>query len=277
MSTATAPVLERIRAKGSVLSSAAERVAATVRDDPAAVVGMTVADLAARSGTSVGTVIRFCQDIGFKGFQDLKLQLAGDISAQRPHPEADVGMPAGVLLETAEALRQAAPAIDAATFDRVVGLLDRANRVMVAGVGTSGPVAADAAYRLQLAGVCTAFTPDAHAQHVAAALLRPGDVCLTVSHTGQTQETLMTTAAARDAGARTVGLCSFARAPLAQHCDEVLVAGSAETSYRLEALTSRFVHLAVVDALYVALSEASPRRAEAAQSTVLAAVARHRL
>jgi len=272
-----APVLERLRARGSGLSATNERIAQVVRDDPSGVVGMTVSDLASASRTSVGSVVRFCQELGFKGFQELKLRLAGDVSTRGPKLEHSVGMPGRVLLETAAALNEAVSALDSAAFARAEGILAEARQVLVAGIGTSAPVAADAAYRLQLAGLATIHHADAHAQDVAAALLQPGDACLTVSHTGQTQETLAITATAREAGAHTIGLCSFAHSPLTQQCDEVLVAGSAETGYRLEAMTSRFVHLAVVDALYVALSERDPQRAETAQQRSLAAVARHRL
>lgn len=274
---ATTPVLERLRARGSALSATNSRIATVVRDNPASVVGMTVTDLAGASSTSVGSVVRFCQDLGFRGFQELKLQLAGDVSARPPKPDASIGIPGSVLLETADALRNAVSALDSITFSRVVALLGDANRVLVAGIGTSAMIAGDAAYRLQLAGLATIQHPDPHAQDVSAALLGPDDVCLTISHTGQTQETLAITATAHETGATTIGLCSFAHSPLAQHCDVVLVAGSEETDYRLEAMTSRFVHLAIIDALYVALSELNPTRATSAQQRSLAAVARHRL
>ena len=100
--------------------------------------------------------------------------------------------------------------------------------MLVAGVGTSQSVAADAAYRLQMGVLVTVHNPEVHSQHVAAA---------------------------------TICLMSFARTPLTERCAVVLVAGSAETQYRLEAMTSRFVNHAVVDALYAALAQRSPERA----------------
>lgn len=272
-----APVAERIRALGTQRSGAGERISVVIQDRPSTVVGMTVTDLASVSQTSVGSVVRFCQELGFRGFQDLKIQLAGDLSATR-QPGTDSGpLPRRILNETATAIADAAAAIDLVMFNRAVEFLDSAGRVLVAGVGTSQPIAADAAYRLQLAGVSAVTMADGHGQHVAAALLTPSDVCLTVSHTGQTRETLMATEAARSAGARTIGLSSFARSPLSQVCDVMLVAGSTETGYRVEAMTSRFVHLAVIDALFVALAERNPARAERAHNTALEAVAAHRL
>ncbi len=271
------PVPERIRARAAVFSGASERIANVVRARPAQVLGMTVTDLATESGTSLGSVVRFSQELGFRGFQELKLQLAADVSSDAPSADSTTSLPAGVLLETAEALREAAFALDATAFEHAVDLLDTADRVLVAGVGTSQPVAADAAYRLQMAGLATVHNPEVHSQHVTAALMGPRQVCLAVSHSGTTQETLTVTEAAREAGAATICLTSFARTPLAERCDVVLVAGSAETRYRLEAMTSRFVHQAVVDALYAALAQRSPERAAKAQASTLRAVSRHRL
>lgn len=278
MSGTSTPVVERIRAQGSGLSVTGERISAVVRADPATVIGMTVSDLANESETSVGSVIRFCQELGFRGFQDLKIQLAGDVSvSSRTGHNDDARLPIRVLSETADALRQAASAVDEDIFTKAVELLGSARRVLVAGIGTSSPVAADAAYRLTLAGISATSITDAHGQHVAAALLTTDDVCLTISHTGQTQETLAVARAARQAGARTIGLSSFTRSPLAQLCDVMLIAGSAETTYRLEAMTSRFVHLAMIDALYVAVTRQHPDRADRAQAIALATLADHRL
>lgn len=271
-------VLERVRASGGGLSAAGQRIAEVVRADPTAVIGMSVSDLAGESGTSVGSVVRFCQELGLRGFQELKLRLAGEVSAAAGGVEQDSqALPARVLLETAASLHQAATAIDQTAFERATDLLAGARRVLVAGVGTSAPVAGDAAYRLTLAGVATTWVSDVHGQHVCAAMLTPGDVCLTISHTGQTQESLAITASAREAGAATIGLSSFSRSPLAQVCDVHLVAGSAETGFRVEAMTSRFVHLAVVDALYVSLAERHPERSARAQAAALEVLASHRL
>ena len=121
-------------------------------------------------------------------------------------------------------------------------------------VGTSAPLAQDAAYRLATLGISASFIPDVHHQHVSARMLHPDDVFFAVSHTGSTIETLAAARAARDSGATTIALTSFSTSPLTECVQYALVAGSAETSYRVEAMASRIVHLAVLDALYVTLS-----------------------
>jgi RpiR family carbohydrate utilization transcriptional regulator len=106
---------------------------------------------------------------------------------------------------------------------------------LFAGVGTSAPLTQDAAYRLAAIGIAAEAYSDVHVQHLHARLLREGDVCVAVSHTGSTRETLEVVGAARAAGALAVAITSFARSPLTELVEHVIVAGTCEVSFRLEA------------------------------------------
>jgi DNA-binding MurR/RpiR family transcriptional regulator len=116
-------------------------------------------------------------------------------------------------------------------------------------------------------GLDAVAPPDVHVQHVTARLLAPGDVCVTVSHTGATSESLAATAAAAEAGATTVAITSFARSPLTELADHSIIAGSAETQYRVEAMTSRLLHIAVLDAIFVLVARGVTGRSNALDLT----------
>ncbi|GAA4956934.1 MurR/RpiR family transcriptional regulator [Yinghuangia aomiensis] len=275
---ADAPPLRELARRTSGLSPAEQRVARAVADAPAEVVQMSVSDLATASHTSVGTVTRFCQKLGLRGFHDLKLALARETApthrrlADDVAPGDDAGQIARkVLSGSARALDDAAHAVDPAAVAAAADALLEARRILFAAVGTSAPLAADAAYRLTTLGLDAVFPGDTHLQHVTARTLRPGDVCFAVSHTGATRETIAALRTARTAGATTAVLTSFAGAPIADTADLVLVAGSSETTYRVEAMSSRLVHLALLDALYVtvALRHGPARDALAATEDLL--------
>ncbi|MEV6293849.1 SIS domain-containing protein [Streptomyces sp. NPDC051896] len=95
---------------------------------------------------------------------------------------------------------------------------------------------------------------EGHVQHVHARLLRRDAVCLAISRTGQTSGTLHATQAARAGGAGTIAVTSFFRSPLTEPADVSLVAGSCETSFRIEAVAGRIAHLAVLDALHTGVT-----------------------
>lgn len=268
-------ILERIRSRSAGLTLAEQRVARTVLADPSAVIHLSVTELAQASGTSPATVVRFCQSNDLRGYQELKLALAREtVPAERQlldEVRADDG-PAEILIKVltgaANALIDAARAVDGEELALVADMIAGAARVLFVAVGTSAPLASDVAYRLKTIGVDARYATDVHEQHVSARMLQPGDVCIAISHTGSTTETLsaMRTAAAN--GTATAAITSFARSPLTEVVDRVVVAGSRETAYRIEAMTSRIVHLSVLDALFALVVQRRP-----SSSTALAATA----
>lgn len=277
----TGSVRERIRGLTPSLSPTGRRIAEVVMRDPGRVVELTVTDLAVESGTSLASVVRFCQDLDLRGFGDLKLRLAAEsvrpADANAEPVDGPRGILASVLRSSADALTAAASTVDPDAFTAVVDTLAQAQHVLVVGVGTSAPLAQDCAYRFRSIGLLAEAPPDIHVQHVSAALLRPEAACLAISHTGQTRETLAAITSARDAGAATIGITSFHRSPLTEVCDHSLVAGSHETRHHVEARASRLVHSAVLDAIHAAITQNHPDLADAAARHAAHIVAEHRL
>lgn len=258
------PVRERIRAALTSFSPAERRVADTILKDPLAVIHLSVSELAAIADASPATVVRLCASVGLRGYQDLKITLAsesipddrrvlGDIESG----DSDLDITHKVMEATAHAVSQASQTIDGSVITQIVDRLLGARRVVFGAVGTSAPLALDTAYRLVTLGIDASFAPDVHTQHVTARMLTGDDVFFAISHTGSTFETLATARAAKASGATTIALTSFSRSPLTEISDLSIVAGSAETNYRVEAMASRIVHLSVLDALFVSLSRRS--------------------
>ncbi|GAA1249199.1 MurR/RpiR family transcriptional regulator [Prauserella halophila] len=274
------PISARIRALRPSLSPTAARIGDAVLAAPAEIVSLTVTDLADRTGTSVGSVVRFCQDIDLKGFHDLKLRLAAESATPataRPHTDsAPANTIETVLRSAVTGLEQLPATLEHATLLRIARELRRAARVLVAGVGSSAPIAMDAGHRLRTLGVHTEVLTDPHQQHLAARMLGTDCCCLAISHTGQTQETLTALRAARDAGALTIGLTSYHRSPFTELCNQAIVAGATEL-HGLEATASRLVHLAVIDVLVALVTDLDPAAAAQAEQLYTDAVAAHRV
>jgi len=281
---ATGGVVPRIRALVPSLNPSDARVARVLVGDPRRVVHLSVGDVAAEAGTSASTVVRCCQRLGFKGFQHVKIALAQELGAAGgPSAEGGAGadLSAGgvlrrVLTSSARALTDSLSTVGEEEFERAVSALSEARKALFVGVGTSAPLAQDAAYRFKTVGVEAEAPPDVHTQHVAAKLLAEGDVCFAVSHTGATRETVTNVRDAKAAGATTVVLTSFSRSPITEHADVALVAGGPEESFRMEAMTSRVAHLSVLDALFVAVAERDAERANRALDAYADMLSEHR-
>lgn len=280
----TRQVLARVRAHLPSLQAADVRVARVLLEQPNVVIYKSAAELAEMGSTSSATVVRCAQKLGFKGFHDLKIALAQELAVipstvapKEVQSDPRIAMLTQVTAAGAESVRAAATLVDPDAFEATVAALDRARRVLFIGVGTSAPLCQDASYRFTAIGVQADAPADVHVQHVRARLLGPEDVCVTVSHTGSTRETLEATRAAAGAGAITVAITSFAKSALTQMVDYPIVAGTREVAFQLEAMASRLAHLALLDCLLVAVAARDERRTETALTLYAGVLGEHRL
>ncbi|MDE0614159.1 MAG: MurR/RpiR family transcriptional regulator [Acidimicrobiia bacterium] len=256
-------------------------VAEEILADPAEVVRISVSDLAQRTGTSMSTIVRLCQELGLRGFQDLKLRLVAEETATGFDGPVDTddreSVLSKVLSSTVDAISHTQHTLDTTSFNQVAELVFNARTIIFVGAGASAAVAFDAAFRFRTLGHRAEFHFDSHMQLTAARFLRPGDIVVAISHSGSTRETLTALEAASSGGAHTVAVTTFARSPLAELADHVLLAGGTESEFRIAAVSSRLAHLAVVDALFVAVARLRPERARAAQELWSDMIAEHRL
>ncbi|MFC9290773.1 MurR/RpiR family transcriptional regulator, partial [Streptomyces sp. NPDC057052] len=73
----------RVRALAPSMTRSVQRVAETLAGDPAGCAALTVTRLAERTGTSEATVVRTARLLGYPGYRDLRLALAGLAAQQR--------------------------------------------------------------------------------------------------------------------------------------------------------------------------------------------------
>ena len=69
----------RIQGAYASLRAAEQRVADFILKHPEELIYLTVTELAERTQTSESTVVRLCQKIGYKGYQEFKIMLARDL------------------------------------------------------------------------------------------------------------------------------------------------------------------------------------------------------
>ncbi|WP_405359394.1 MurR/RpiR family transcriptional regulator [Kitasatospora sp. NBC_00085] len=255
-----------IRAHLGELRGTEARVAQVVLDRGADLVRLSVSDVAELAGTASSSVVRACQRLGFRGYQELKIAAVRQAPAPTPSPDDRRDPAARALADTVRAAREAldgmATTLGADDLRAAAEALDAARHVLLVGAGLSGAVALDAAYRLRALGLLVDAPADPLTAQLAAAQLPPTAVCLVVSHTGATQTVVDTARCAREAGAAVIALTSYARSPLTELATHTLVAGGQDLVFGLETTASRIAHLTAVDALTLTLLA---RRGEAAE------------
>ena len=248
------------------LTATEKKLADTVLRCPEEVVNMTVQELAQCSGTVPSAVIRFCKSIGAKGFTDLKIRLSAQIGAGKALPAAENGsfrhIFHNVFRSGSRTLEDTFRMLDFEEVDGICQLLKNANRIVFFGVGTSSVIAIDAQYRLAQLGKATAACTDSLFMNVTAANLEPRDVAVGISHSGNTKATVDALRRAKNAGAATVAITSFAHSHLARECEKRLIVFSDEKNYPVEAVSARMAHMCIIDALMLCLASLDPAAME---------------
>lgn len=269
----TKTVLASIRAMIGSLPPGDRKVASTVLDDPEAVIHMTVAELAAKAGTAESTAVRCCHKLGYRGFQDLKIHLARELSAHSPEIHADLDSaehPHDVLRTVlsfdSQVLDDVVATLEPEAFNAAVTALESASRVVLVGYGSSYYVCLEAEERLSSIGIDARAPRSPNMKLMQSFQLTERDVLVCVSHTGATKDVIRYADVARSARGTTVVITSYGRSRLARSADVLLLAGGRELDFRFDALSGRIAHLAVLDALYMALAQRLGTRAERALS-----------
>jgi DNA-binding MurR/RpiR family transcriptional regulator len=222
---------------------------------------LTVPELAERTNTSESTVVRLCQKIGYKGYQEFKIVLARDLV----EPTADIyaEVESGDDLTTiknkvfqanAQALRDTIEVLDDADLERAVSALSSARRVDVYGVGGSDPLAIDAYHKFLKLGIVAVALSDGDMMAMSSSLLGKGDVALGISHTGASRDVTDALDRAKANGATTICITHRSTSPITKVSDIRLYTAAKQTAFRSSASSSRIAQLTIIDTLYVGIA-----------------------
>lgn len=249
-------VLTRIRHSLDGLPPTARRIAGYIEANAGDVIRMSITELAEQTSASEGSIVGLCRRLGTSGFQDMKILLARDLVEPIQFIQEDLKESDGfervcerVFAAHVASLTDTRSLLSPEALGAAVGFVLAARRIEVYGIGSSGPVAEDLAYRFLQLGYDSKPVTDSHIQAVSAAMTGPEVAVVTVSHSGSTVETVLATRLAREAGARTIGITRIGKSPLQRHCEVVLHTAANETRYRPEAMSSRVAQLAIIDTL----------------------------
>lgn len=277
-------LLTRLRASLDDLSPVQRRVAQYVLEHTDATIYHSVTELSEATRSSEGSIIRFCQDLGFSGFQEFKLTLAVEFDppskAQAArvddagHAAGEANLMARLAGNAAAAMLDTANLFELEAFEAVAERLATAERVDIYGVGASGVVAQYYAYKfLRLGMTVQAFT-DMHLGSMSASNLGGDSVGIGVSSSGSTFDTLQALRAAKEAGAFTVAVTNRLKSPLAKVADRSLFASPPESPLTGGDVFAKIGQLLVLEALSRLLVERDEGLLDSVQRTARVVVDR---
>lgn len=274
-------MLDELDSKLAALSRAERRVASWVLAHPRRAIGATIADVAAAAGASEPTVVRFCRRVGASGFREFKMRLAQALS--RPasiahkHVLVDDGVDeaAGkVLDQSILALHELRGRLSELPFEAATERLAATRQIIFAGLGSSGQVAGDAHQKFFRLGVPCSVALDTPTLLQTAAIVGGDDTLVIISVEGAWPATVKAAENARSRGATVIAFTDPA-SPLAAAADIMFAFQASDDSSVYTPMSSRMVHLAVLDALQVTLAlrlgSVAEERLRASKSALLGA------
>lgn len=266
--------LSKISNIRSQLSPSEIKIADYILACPEQVTHFSSQELAQQADVSQSSIVKFTQKIGFKGFTAFKLAVSEDLGRKHAIKTDNVGhlyngigrdddletMAKKLAQEKINSIVETTQALDNATLERVLDVINQAGRVQLVGIGGSALTAKDLWYKLLKIGVTTLFAQDSHVQISIAQTLRPGDVQLVVSYSGVSRDVLAAAELAKRNGATLVAVTSFRSTQLRQMADLVLDTVADENELRISSISSRTAQNTITDILFLGLVQ---RRDEA--------------
>lgn len=249
--------LPLLRSHYQNLTKVEQRIADYILEQPSKVMNMTSSELADITDCGEATLFRLCHKLGFSGFQRLKQALSGDLFSplhmvsQEVEPEDSPEIVTHKIFQNiVEALQETSKILDYKALEKAIQVLSKTQRIYAFGFGGSGVIAQDIEHRFMRFGITVRAYTDPHLQMAISALLTKEDVVIAISHTGASIDILKSLELAKENGATIIVITSHQKSPITKFSDIILAGLAKETSYRSEAMASRLVHLAIVDALY---------------------------
>ena len=237
------------------LNKSETKVAQAILLDPEAATRSSIASLAKKADVSEPSVNRFCKRFKTAGFPDFKIQLAKSLVSgvrfvNRNVDEGDQvdSYTPKIFDSTINDLARVRDNISHKIVNDVVDQLIAANRIYFFGLGTSGAVARDAENKFFRFNLPVSFHDDVLMMRMLASTGSPGDVFFVISHTGRTKEIVDIVQIAMKNDAMVVALTS-PRSPLAMLSSISLEVDVPENTDEYMAMTSRIVHLVILDVL----------------------------
>nr|WP_245331490.1 MurR/RpiR family transcriptional regulator [Clostridium algifaecis] len=253
--------MERIREVYSSLNAKEQKVAKYILDNTEDIVHFSITELADCSSVSDATVFRLCNKLGYKGYQDLKINLACAVvkPMENIHEEINENDNMYIIIQkllTANefSLENTVKINSDENLEKAVNLILNSGEIIFYGMGGSGSLAYDAYHKFVRTGIRCVVNTDSHWQAMISSMAKKNDVIIAFSNSGSNKELIESMKIGIKNGVKVISITGNAKSPISKVSDVVLVSYGKESNFRSEAMESRLSALMLIDALYVGVA-----------------------
>ncbi|MBS4195981.1 MurR/RpiR family transcriptional regulator [Lederbergia citri] len=239
-----------------------KKIAAYILENPRDALSLTASELGKRSETSGAAVIRLCKSLDLKGFQELKLRIAGDLqkTPQQEIRDIEPNESKYTIIEkmttnSIQTIKETAELLSVEELTKAIHVLENANSIHFFGVGASYIIAQDAQQKfLRINKHATAFN-DIHMAATVVGNFGKDDVVLGISFSGNTVEVANILELANKVGANTISLTKYGSSIVSEQADiRLYTSATREPTFRSGATSSRIAQLHAIDILFMCVA-----------------------
>lgn len=236
-----------------------KHIAGFLLQQPAQVAQMPVRKLSEAMGVSEATIVRFCKKIGYGGLLDLKAALKRELleETEQPLPSSpdiflddtrtDVAQKIALTVETT--LQETIGLLDMKVVKPVVERFLNANRVLFVGFGASGLSAMEARDKMNRLGIDSEAYTDRFTMTLKLANLKPEDLVVAFSHSGETPEVVNAFHLAKKRRAQCLAITHSPQSPLIELADTWLLTCGNAGPYQGDSIAIRISQLFMIEFL----------------------------
>lgn len=248
----------RIKERERDFTPSDQKIANYVLENIGKVLSSNTNKLAELTDTSQSAIVRFVQKIGYKSFFDFKLDIAKSMDDEDIDLKYEVISKGDGVREIIKksktyvlsAAEKTYALFDEENIEKSVDLINKADKIYLAGVGSSGLVCEDFLYKLQRSGKNVTYERDAHFNLSAITNIKEDDLLICISYAGRTKEIITAAKYANYKESKVISITKSQKSELATHSDIILLVPEIEREIRFGAVSSRFSSLMITDILY---------------------------
>jgi len=260
-----------IRSRFNTLSKTQKNIADFILNNKSETVRLTINELSQKCNVSEPTVIRFINKLDYSSYSTFRLDMAGELSK-----ETRILSPNGIKIEDGyqnieayddiEAVKQKVVysvscavndlnnIINVDDLEIAVNLIYESSSILFYGSGGSSVIAMDAYHKFMRIGKNVSYDVNSHFSLIKICHLKPDDVVVLISHTGESQEVLECAENAKEKGCKIIGITSYLNSDLAKISDVALFSSTYDLEYYTDAMVSRLIQLVILDMIYISVS-----------------------
>lgn len=215
----------RVKLNYEKLSASEKRVAKFLLENEAHCQELTIYQMAKEIDTSVATITRFCQTLGYRGLADMKFNLQRrtvnfvnkDMGIRQDDSINIIKQKA--LQFTQSAMQDCVVQMDNDDLEKAIHYIGNAGRVMLCGMGSASGVVHTGVGLFLTAGIRAFYVSDTLLQLRNAAMLEPDDVMIAISYDGYAKDMGDAMLMAQQNGVHTILISSVRSSLLGRYAD----------------------------------------------------------